>query len=632
MSTKTKKTQSLGWTKRAGQLIYGILGALSSMLCVMGCYPLVPAFYAGCCFDQRKNLLLYIGLFAGMGFCMPVGAMVKYLFILLVTGMAIRFYKWANRRCGGWIAGMIAGFVTAAMNCSGVIFGTMERTEFILGICEGVSVFGAAVLFHYVFEMSFEMGRAFSHSRDRVDSGLQEQAAMDETQGRIHAFAEAVDGLSVAFAAMGSRSEFSRHESVTVLEQEVTGKLCSACDACAVCWNEKPDLAVKIRKMLQAVVEHSPKEEILDRNYMEECPRYSGMVEEAIWAFSRMELNEAWYRRLQENRMVIAGQLDAMADAMQEWNKGKKNMDAKSKMLLARIGFETRERGLVAENVHVYEDEHGRRSISAMVSSKWGGGIPSNNYRKALERASGLPLRLQKDARSILTQDVVPITAYEDTSFYALSGVAAEAKDGASMNGDNFSLFTSEDGRYHICLSDGMGSGPAASKESDMVVDLMEKFMEAGFPRDTAIRIMNSAMVLKGENDSYSTLDFAALDLYTGELELTKIGAAASFIRHGQEVRCIEGGSLPAGADASVVDKPVCTNLSNGDFLVMVTDGVLEYLHVKNPEEKFSDMIREIKTDNAGALARKLMEHVMLFTGGHAQDDMTIVVTGIWEK
>ena len=78
--------------------------------------------------------------------------------------------------------------------------------------------------------------------------------------------------------------------------------------------------------------------------------------------------------------------------------------------------------------------------------------------------------------------------------------------------------------------------------------------------------------------------------------------------------------------------EPQNEKLGNGDFLVMVTDGVLEYLHVKNPEEAFSDMIREIKTDNAGVLANTLMEQVMRYTGGHVPDDMTIVVTGIWEK
>ena len=48
--------------------------------------------------------------------------------------------------------------------------------------------------------------------------------------------------------------------------------------------------------------------------------------------------------------------------------------------------------------------------------------------------------------------------------------------------------------------------------------------------------------------------------------------------------------------------------------------------------EKLAEMIKEIKTENAGTFAEKLMEHVMLFTGGHAPDDMTIVVSGIWEK
>jgi stage II sporulation protein E len=31
-------------------------------------------------------------------------------------------------------------------------------------------------------------------------------------------------------------------------------------------------------------------------------------------------------------------------------------------------------------------------------------------------------------------------------------------------------------------------------------------------------------------------------------------------------------------------------------------------------------------------LAQKALERVLLFTGGYAMDDMTILVTGIWEK
>lgn len=619
------------WNEIVEKVIYALLAGASSMLCVMGCYPLVPAYYAVCCLQQKKHLLLYIGLFAGMGLCMPVGSTVKYLFILLVVGIGVRFYLWANGRCSGWMAGLIAGAAVLAMNCSGMALAKMDRNELILGICEGVMVFGITVLLHYILQMASELYKNLSVSRqsEELEPIVQEMYG----NSKIDAFAEAVGSLSVAFAAMGHPVRPSGNESVAVLEQEITGKLCASCEGCAICWaQEENGLSEKIRRMLQAVVAHSPKEEILVQNYMEECPMYSGMVEEAIWAFSRMELNEAWYRRLQENRKVIAEQLDAMSDLMQDWGKSRRCLDEGSRVLLARIGFEVRERGLVAEQIHIYEDEHQRKSITAMVASKWGGGIPSRNYVQALERACGMSLRLEKDARSILTKEPVAITVYEDTKFYALSGASSMQKDNETVNGDNFSLFALEDGRYHICLSDGMGSGPDASKESELVVDLMEKFMEAGFGQDIAIRMMNSAMVMQGEDNSFSTLDFAALDLYTGELELTKIGAAASFIRSGQETSCVRCSSLPAGADPAQTVEPVKKQLGNGDFLVMVTDGVLEYLHVKNPEEKLAEIINGIHTDNAGTLAKTLMERVLLFTGGHALDDMTILATSIWEK
>lgn len=623
MSAKRKFTEGIG------KVLGALLGACSSMLCVLGYYPLVPAFYAGCCLDQKRNALLYIGIFAGMGWCMPVGAMVKYVFVLLVTGIGIRFYMWANHRCSGWVAGILAGLAVAVMNCSGVLFATGDRKELILGACEGIFVAGATVLIHYLYQMATELVNMVYEHQDTA--GMPEP--LNQSSGKIHAFAEAVDELSVAFAAMGREKNTQRTESVELLQQEITGKLCAACDGCVVCWEQKQgELTKRFQRMLKAVIDHHPREEILEQNYMSECPRYSWMVEEAIWAFSRMELNEAWYKRLRDNRRVIADQLDAMALVMQDWTKDYTNLDAQSRVLLARIVYEARERGLVLERLHLYEDEYKRKFITAVVASKWAGGIPSQNYLHALERATGLELRLQRNTQSIFTKEPVEVTVYEDTAFYVMSSVAARAREHSQTNGDNFSIFTLDNGNYHICLSDGMGSGVLASKESEMVVDLIEKLMEAGFPSETAIRMMNSAMVLKGDNDSYSTLDFAGIDLYTGELELTKIGAAASFIRTRREVRCVSRSSLPAGVDADYVPQAQNIKMQGGDFLVMVTDGVLEYLHVKNPEETFADMIREIKTDNAGVLANTLMEQVMLYTGGEAPDDMTIVVTGIWEK
>ena len=266
------------------------------------------------------------------------------------------------------------------------------------------------------------------------------------------------------------------------------------------------------------------------------------------------------------------------------------------------------------------------------MASKWDGGIPAKQYLVAVEKAVRKPMRLEKNAKSILTREGSFVSVYEDTKFYGLQGIATEKKNGSPVSGDNFAFFAMDDGNYHICLSDGMGSGNRAKQESEMVVDLLQKFIEAGFRKEIAIKLMNSAMVLQGENNIYSTLDYAMIDMYTGKMELIKIGGAATYIKHGEEVTCIDEGTLPAGADVRMEVESIKKQLGSGDFLVMVTDGVIEYLHVRNPKETLADIISMIKTDNAGVLAESIMEQVLLRTGGYAMDDMTILVTGIWEK
>ena len=449
---------------------------------------------------------------------------------------------------------------------------------------------------------------------------------------KMESFAYAVNGLSDAFFAMSQPKNKSVREEVGILEQELTGKMCAGCDGCAVCWNENRMRSLGgIRALLHAVLNHSTKEELLLDPYVENCHRYDGMVEEALQAFGRLELNQAWYNRLQENRYVIAQQLDAMAGLVEEWAKARVNVDAKSKALLSQIIFQVQEKGLLIEDLHLYE-ENKRICVEGYVYCKWNGGIPVKQYVAAVEKALRKPMRVGKDARTILTQEPMFLSLYEDTKYYSLQGIATEKKTGSFISGDSFSFFAMDDGSYHICLSDGMGSGSNANQESEMVVDLLQKFIEAGFRKEIAIKLMNSAMVLQGEENSFSTLDYAMIDLYTGQLEMIKIGGATTFIKKKTEVDMISDGTLPAGADVHIEVESVKKQLRSGDFLVMVTDGVIEYLHARNPKETLADIICNIQTDNAGVLAEKILEQILLRTGGHAMDDMTVLVTGIWEK
>ena len=165
------------------------------------------------------------------------------------------------------------------------------------------------------------------------------------------------------------------------------------------------------------------------------------------------------------------------------------------------------------------------------------------------------------------------------------------------------------------------------------MIDLLERFVEAGFTKDTAIKMLNSAMVIHGEDDQYSTVDISAVNLYTGETSFYKIGASATFIRHKSgNVECLLSTSLPVGVSFEIEIEHAKKQLSDGDFLVMITDGVIEYLHTDSPEETLEEIISGIKTNHPGLMAKKILDQVMTYTGGEVKDDMTVLAAAIWEN
>lgn len=130
----------------------------------------------------------------------------------------------------------------------------------------------------------------------------------------------------------------------------------------------------------------------------------------------------------------------------------------------------------------------------------------------------------------------------------------------------------------------------------------------------------------------YSTVDMAAIDLYSGSCEFLKIGGVTTFIKRGEQVETVSSASLPAGVFSQVEIEKSRRQLADGDFVVLVSDGVLDYLHVPDPEETVKEILETIQINNPGQLAKHILERILLFTGGKAEDDMTVLTAGVWER
>ena len=94
----------------------------------------------------------------------------------------------------------------------------------------------------------------------------------------------------------------------------------------------------------------------------------------------------------------------------------------------------------------------------------------------------------------------------EGMAYNALYGVKKATRKDEAVSGDNFSVFWLPDGYFYAGVSDGMGSGLQACTQSELVLDLMEQFLEAGFSKETAVRMINSSIVLQPDSPVFSTV------------------------------------------------------------------------------------------------------------------------------
>lgn len=236
------------------------------------------------------------------------------------------------------------------------------------------------------------------------------------------------------------------------------------------------------------------------------------------------------------------------------------------------------------------------------------------------------------ECRSIINEKETIIRFAEEVNFQAFYGVAKVVKDGSILSGDTYGCLADREGEFVLCLADGMGSGTHACRESEKVVDLLEQFLDSGFSKETAAKMINSALILQKENDMFSTMDVCAMNLYTGVCEFLKAGAATTFIKREDWVETITSTSLAVGLLQETDFEVLSRKLYPGDYVVMVTDGVLDALPFDEEEETMKEIILSVKKRNPREMGRAILENILQYNNNLVMDDMTVLVAGLWSK
>lgn len=446
-------------------------------------------------------------------------------------------------------------------------------------------------------------------------------------------FADSLIHLSKTFFTLEGYKGALSEEEMENMFRDVTGHVCEGCENRTVCLGEERISTYQMLcEILCTVEDYGAEINIeLKRKMQKQCLRAPRFLRETLEQFENAKQVMLWNNKIVQNREGYAGQMKSFAKMIQYTTR---ELDAgifEDSHLEKKLKNHLKKHGVKMVSSVFYLTPQGKYEIHLTVKAARGHCIVTKEMASEVGKCVGRIMVPQQGERPILGEEYSTVACVEGARYHTLQGVARIGKNCDKVSGDTFLMTDLPGGKKGVALSDGMGSGEDAFKESAMVVEMLEELLEAGFPVKMAIQMMNTALVIGREDVRFSTIDVALFDLYTGECEFVKAGASATFVKRNGKVEKITSSTLPIGVLQDIEIQTTTLSLASGDYVVMVTDGVMDALPAGEQDTLMSTLIEGTDIVNPKELAHYLLGKVLEWSGENPVDDMTIVTAGLWK-
>lgn len=337
------------------------------------------------------------------------------------------------------------------------------------------------------------------------------------------------------------------------------------------------------------------------------------------------------HEKLTENRLVVAKQLKEISKLLEELAKEayftSYHMEKHQKQIYKILG----ENGLDVQDIYVVENKNGYMEIGITLRAMYHDTYLASQIGEFLSKLCHNKMELEKDCVLYVGDEPVTLVFKEEVSYTVLTGVAKATKEGEIFSGDNYTLKEYNGGNFVCAISDGMGSGVSACKDSQQLIELLEKLLEAGFSIEAASRMLNDLLLIQTENTRTATLDLCEINLYSGSSIFIKAGAAPSFIKRGKYVKRLSESTLPLGLFSDAEQSKLNISLKEGDYVVLLSDGVLDCFFEED-DSYLEDKLGMMHYENPKEMANRILGLAIKKSKGKILDDMTVIVLGIIQK
>ncbi|OON92409.1 MAG: hypothetical protein ATN33_07395 [Epulopiscium sp. Nele67-Bin001] len=490
----------------------------------------------------------------------------------------------------------------------------------------------AAIINSLLSAKYFGFANWFKEKQREEQEKIHMMHIQDTVATRLDHFRKAFYKLGVSFQnEQFRRIELDRKKMESIVE-ETHAKLCSNCNFRKYCWEDKVEKMYTMS--LEMVLIGQANGRIVKKDIPEEFSRICAQPESfaSILNF-RLDLsrqNVIYENQVIETKMLMGQQMVAVSDSINSITEEITEEVVFNKELEYEIQESLISIGIKVKDVLLLETE-GELKLIELYTKHCN---KNPNMLKAIIKTIEHVMHTKVEIKNHVCN---PLGCYfqiiKKQKFSVLAGAAICAK--GDISGDVHSFMQLDNGKYLMAVADGMGNGEAARQESKITIEMLEEFMEAGLDEEVALRLINSSLILRMENEVFSTIDVTIIDTSTGVAKLLKAGAATTFIlrANDDEVVTIRSNSLPVGIIKDVDIETHHVQLEYGDTIVMVTDGLLATPEdALGREAMFKELILETTAKDPEQKAHYLLNKSRQLLSGDYSDDMTVIVGCVWKK
>ncbi|MCH5352148.1 MAG: SpoIIE family protein phosphatase, partial [Acutalibacter sp.] len=475
----------------------------------------------------------------------------------------------------------------------------------------------AATIIYMILPRSQRLTDLFGVRKDTLSGG----ALRDNIVMRLRHASEALSNVYSSVEEISQKLSEICAPNLQGVYNRATETVCAGCAMSAICWRKHKEQTLDNFSQLSKVLKERGKAELSDftPEFSERCKRPGEMKDEINKNYGRYLMKEAAELRAAQVReaaeqhfKTTAGILEEMAGEFSLYQ----HFDEEAAQRVEDILLDN---GVIPIEVCCRLDKFGRMTVEAEIHRERQKRLNRAVFTKEISAACG---RVFSPPCVSSHEETCRIQMCQRPAFDVGRGFSQYCAKNGSFCGDSTNVFYDGCGRLIAVLSDGMGTGGRAAVDGAMTSAMAESLLKAGIGFDSMLQTVNSALIAKSGDESLATLDVTCIDLFTGKAEFRKAGAACTVVRRGKYIDVIEASSVPVGIMPQVEFACYDRELTSGDLVVMVSDGVMV-----SGTEWLTDMVQDWdETENPNMLAERITEEAQKRRSDGHEDDITALV------